>query len=170
MASTAPTIFTRLLPNRLLALLSTLLLAAVLAAIVRGQAHWAEAGTLVWVHMLTMLAALGLTPVLLLRAKGNRRHRQLGWAWAGLMLVSAALSLAFRAGHDGWGVFSADLSPIHALSLLVLVQAPRIVLKARAHDRIGHERAVRVLVVGALLLAGFFTFPLGRMLGEWLLG
>jgi uncharacterized membrane protein len=56
------------------------------------------------------------------------------------------------------------------LSLLVLVQTPRIVLKARAHDRVGHERAVRALVLGALLVAGFFTLPMGRMLGEWLLG
>jgi uncharacterized membrane protein len=29
---------------------------------------------------------------------------------------------------------------------------------------------VRGMVTGALLVAGFFTFPFGRMLGAWLFG
>jgi uncharacterized membrane protein len=33
-----------------------------------------------------------------------------------------------------------------------------------------HRRTIRALVIGALLVAGFFTFPFGRMLGVWLFG
>jgi uncharacterized membrane protein len=44
------------------------------------------------------------------------------------------------------------------------------VMAARAHDRRRHERGVRGVVIGALLIAGFFTFPLGRLLGSWLSG
>ncbi len=47
---------------------------------------------------------------------------------------------------------------------------PVAVLRARRHDRIGHEGAIRGLVIGSLLVAGLFTLPFGRTLGEWLMG
>jgi uncharacterized membrane protein len=31
-----------------------------------------------------------------------------------------------------------------------------------------HRRSVRAMVTGALLIAGFFTFPFNRLLGHWL--
>jgi uncharacterized membrane protein len=31
-----------------------------------------------------------------------------------------------------------------------------------------HRRGVRAMVTGALLIAGFFTFPFDRLLGHWL--
>ena len=59
---------------------------------------------------------------------------------------------------------------IHILSAWVLVQVPLIIWSARRHDVRRHRRAVRGMVIGALLVAGFFTFPFGRMLGQWLAG
>jgi uncharacterized membrane protein len=56
------------------------------------------------------------------------------------------------------------------LSLFVLVMVPRLILQARAHNVAGHRSTVRGLVIGALLIAGFFTFPFNRLLGQWLLG
>ncbi|QMW24054.1 DUF2306 domain-containing protein [Sandaracinobacteroides saxicola] len=156
--------------NAVLAGFSALLLALVLLAVARGQAQWGRLPPLVWVHLLTMLGALALTPAMLLRAKGTRGHRRLGWLWVALMLVTAGVSLFFKVGSSGYGVFSGDFSVIHALSLLVLVQVPRLVLAARRHDAAGHQRAVQALVIGALLLAGFFTLPFGRLLGTWLTG
>jgi uncharacterized membrane protein len=41
---------------------------------------------------------------------------------------------------------------------------------ARTHRYAAHRRAVRGMVTGALLIAGFFTFPFGRLLGHWLFG
>jgi uncharacterized membrane protein len=163
----------RLLPNALLAVASALLALAALVAIARGQPHWGQVPPLIWLHLASILVATGLTPVMLLRRKGDGRHRRLGYVWVSAMLLTAVTSLFFNARIDGranLGVFSGDFSPIHILSLWVLVQVPRIVTAARRHDRIGHERGVRGMVVGALLVAGFFTFPFGRMLGNWLLG
>lgn len=161
----------RLLPNVLLAVASGVLALAALLAIARGQPHWGRVPSLVWLHLISILVATGLTPVMLLRRKGDGRHRRLGYVWVSAMLLTAATSLAFSTGEPaGWGVFTGDFSPIHLLSIFVLVQVPRIVTAARQHDRIGHERGVRGIVVGALLVAGFFTFPFGRMLGSWLLG
>jgi uncharacterized membrane protein len=163
----------RLLPNQLLAAASLVLTLAAIVAVVRGQPHWGEVRPLVWVHLASIVFATALTPVMLLRGKGTGSHRRLGYVWFAAMLLAAVSSLFFNVRTDGggnWGVFSGDFSPIHILSVWVLVQAPLIVRRARAHDRAGHEQAVRGMVIGALLIAGFFTFPAGRMLGTWLFG
>lgn len=172
-ARAAPSLGERLLPNRLLAAASVVLLLAALLAIARGAPAWGRVPPLVWVHLASILFATALTPVMLLRRKGDRRHRRLGYLWAGAMLLTAVTSLFFNARVDGQsnlGVFTGDFSPIHLLSVFVLAQVPRIVVAARRHDRAGHERGVRAMVFGALLVAGFFTFPFDRMLGNWLFG
>ena len=112
-----------------------------------------------------------LTPVMLLRRKGNRRHRQLGYAWVAAMLLTALTSLFFNTrSPSGLGVFSGDFSPIHILSGIVIVMVPRLVMHARAQNHRAHQRTVHGLVIGALLIAGFFTFRFDRMLGRWLFG
>ena len=159
----------KLLPNTVLAVASGVLALAAIIAIGRGEAHWRQVPPLVWLHLGSILLATGLTPVMLLRRKGDGRHRRLGTVWVGAMLLTAVTSLFFSTRvPDGWGVFTGDFSFIHILSVIVLVQVPRIVTAARRHDRIAHERGVRGIVIGALLIAGFFTFPFGRMLGSWL--
>ena len=143
---------------------AVILLAAVLAAIVRGHAHWQEVPSIVWLHLGTVLIALALTPILLLKQRGTSQHRRLGWAWSVAMFVTAVGSLFIRkATGSGW-------SPIHVLSGLTIVLVPLLVSRARQHDVSGHRRSVRGTVTGALLIAGFFTLPFGRMLGRWLLG
>ncbi len=160
----------RLLPNPLLAVASMILFAAAVAAIIRGQPYWGRVPPLVWVHLASILAATALTPVMLLRRKGTTSHRKLGYVWVAAMLLTAVTSLFFNTGRPGgMGVFTGNFSPIHLLSVFVLAMVPMIVVRARRHDRVGHESAVRGMVIGALLIAGFFTFPFGRLLGTWLL-
>lgn len=88
----------------------------------------------------------------------------LGWIWAGALFLTAALSFGVREINAG------GFSFIHLLSLLTIVQVPLIVLHARRHDWRRHRAAVRGMVAGALLVAGFFTFPFGRLMGSWLFG
>jgi uncharacterized membrane protein len=168
-----PPLLQRLLPNWLLAALSLGVAIAALVAIVRGAGRWGMLPPVGWVHLVTILVATFLTPVMLLRRKGDRPHRALGWVWAAAMVLTAVTSLFFKVrGPDvsSMGVFSGDFSPIHILSVFVLVMVPVAVMRARRHDRAGHEGAIRGLVIGALLVAGFFTFPFGRLLGSWLFG
>ena len=101
---------------------------------------------------------------MLLRRRGDQLHRRLGWLWASALFLTALLSFGVR------GVNGAVLSPIHLLSALTLVQVPMIVWYARRHQVARHRGAVRGMVIGALLVAGFFTFPFGRLMGRWLLG
>ena len=148
--------------ERVLAIASTLLFVAALTAIARGWAEWAQVPALIWLHLLSVLLATGLTPVILLRRRGDRRHRLLGQVWALAMLATALLSLGIHeSGPARW-------SPIHLLSLFTLLMVPRLWWTARHHEVAKHRRAVRGFVTGALVIAGFFTCPFGRLLGHWL--
>ncbi len=150
--------------ERLFGLASGLLFAVVIVAVLRGRGEWAKVPAMVWLHLATICLALVLTPVLMWRRRGDRVHRQLGWVWAGAMFLTAIASFDVRLINRG------GLSFIHILSAWTIIQVPVIVLAARRHNAARHRRAVHGMVIGALLIAGFFTFPFGRMLGRWLMG
>jgi len=150
--------------ERVLAIGAGILLAAVLAAIARGHASWGQVPALVWAHIATIVVALALTPVMMVRPRGDRPHRLLGRVWLAAMLLTALLSFGIRLTNHG------RFSVIHLLSAWTLIQVPIIWLTARRHQPVRHRRAVRGMVTGALLIAGFFTFPFGRLMGQWLFG
>ena len=150
--------------DRVLAVAAVLLLAMVLAALWRGRDEWQRVPPFVWLHIATIAAALALTPVMLLRRRGDRLHRRLGWAWAVAMMLTALFSFGIR------GINQGGFSFIHLFSVLTVVQVPVIVWTARTHNHRKHRSAVQAMVAFALLTAGFFTFPFDRMLGSWLFG
>jgi uncharacterized membrane protein len=150
--------------DRSLAAGATILLPAVLIAVARGAAEWHRVPAIVWAHIGTIVVALALTPLMLLRRRGDTMHRRLGWLWTAAMLLTALLSFGVR-GINGTG-----LSLIHLLSAWTLVQVILLVWYARRHQVARHRGAVRGMVMGALLVAGFFTFPFGRLMGRWLFG
>ena len=150
--------------DRALAIGAVALFAAPAAAIVRGHAQWGAVPVLIWLHLATVLTATALTPVMLLRRRGDRKHRTLGTIWVAAMLLTAVLSLFIHVSGPG------RFSVIHILSGWTLIQAPILWWSARRHDVARHKRAVHGMVIGALLVAGFFTFPFHRLLGGWLFG
>ena len=150
--------------DRLLSAAAVALLAAVLTALWRGRGEWAEVPAFVWGHIATIVLAVVLTPVMLLRRRGDRLHRRLGWVWVSAMALTAILTFWIRGLNQG------SLSLIHILSAWTLVQVPLIVWAERAHEHRKHRNAVRGMVAGALLIAGIFTFPFDRLLGHWLFG
>ena len=90
--------------------------------------------------------------------------RKLGYVWVTAMALAAIITFDMRLINHG------RFSIIHILSVWTLIQLPIIVLSARAHNHARHRRSVRGMLIGALLIAGFFTFPFERMLGKWLFG
>jgi uncharacterized membrane protein len=147
-----------------LALGATLILAAVVAAVARGRADWGLIPWPIWLHLATIAGALILTPIMLLRRRGDRLHRRLGYLWVASMIATAAISFAIRGRPSG------GLSPIHIISAFVLAMAPYVAWTASRHDIRAHRKAIRMMIAGALLIAGLFTFPFGRLLGRWLFG
>lgn len=150
--------------ERVLAIAALLLLAAVLTALMRGQGDWPRVPMPIWLHLATIITALILTPIQLLRRRGDRLHRRLGWLWVIALTATALISFDIKV------IWIGRLSPIHLLSAWTLIQLPIIIWTARHHNIVRHRRAVRAMVTGALLIAGFFTFPFNRMLGHWLFG
>ena len=164
---TAAAISTR--PTRretLIAAAAAALFALLAVAIVRrleaGGALLPDRNFWLAIHLLTVIPALPLGAWLLVRRKGDRLHKALGRIWAAMMLVTAASSF-------GLHYVTAGLSPIHALSALVLVSVPLAVRNARRGRIAAHKRAMTI-VYASLVIAGAFTFLPGRLLGQWLLG
>ncbi|MBC2670626.1 DUF2306 domain-containing protein [Novosphingobium piscinae] len=150
--------------ERLLALAAAGLLGLSLVALWRGSAHWSATALPIRLHIGAVVVALALTPAILLRRRGDRPHRWLGYVWVAGMALAAASSFAVREVNHG------QFSPIHLLSVFVLVQLPRAVLAARRGQLARHRSAVRGIVTGGLLIAGAFTFPFQRLMGVWLSG
>ena len=150
--------------ERFLAGAAIALLTVVLTALLRGRSQWGLVPWPVWAHLATILPALALTPVMLLRPRGDALHRLLGKVWVAAMFLTALISFAVRLSHPG------GFSVIHIISVYVVIAAPLIWWTAHTHRLNAHRRQVRGMVTGALLIAGFFTFPFGRLLGSWLFG
>lgn len=148
--------------ERIIGALALALFVAAATAVIKGRAQWPLIPWQVWAHLATIFIVLGITPVMLWRKRGDRMHRWLGWIWAAGMFATALISFDLR------GINSGGLSYIHVLSVLTVITVPVLVISARRRDLRRHRRQVRILVVGALLVAGFFTFPFNRLLGNWL--
>ena len=117
------------------------------------------APAVIQIHAFAALAAFALDAVQLAAPKGTIPHRTVGWIWAGLMLA-VVLSSFFIHTIRMWGPFS----PIHLLSILTLITLPLAVAHARRHLVERHRRAMMSLFIGALVIAGVFTFLPGRIM------
>jgi uncharacterized membrane protein len=148
--------------EKILAAGAVFLLGAAVIAVGKGRADWGNIPTNVWLHLATIGVALTLTPLMLLRRRGDRLHRRLGWIWVSAMFLTAFLSLNIHLVNRG------GFSIIHILSVWTMIQVPIIVWSAKNHKIEKHRSSVRGMVLGALLIAGFFTFPFGRLMGQWL--
>ncbi|WP_348643363.1 DUF2306 domain-containing protein [Mesorhizobium sp. B2-7-1] len=91
--------------------------------------------------------------------KGTTRHRVLGHAWVALMLV-IAMSRFWIQQIRLVGPFS----PIHLLSILVLVTVPLAAWYAHTHKVAAHRSAMIKLYLFALVGAGIFTLLPGRIM------
>lgn len=111
------------------------------------------------IHAFAAMAAFALGLAQIAAPKGTLPHRALGWIWVALM-ATVALSSFFIHTIRSWG----DWSPIHLLSIVVLVVLPLAVVRAHRHDVAAHRRAMLSLFLGALLIAGLFTFLPGRIM------
>jgi uncharacterized membrane protein len=116
-------------------------------------------------HAFAAMGAFALGIVQLAAPKGTLPHRTIGWIWAFLMFVVAVSSFWI---HDirMWGPWS----PIHLLSIFSLITLPAALYAAHVHRVSTHRRAMISLFVGALLIAGIFTFVPGRIMHRVVFG
>jgi uncharacterized membrane protein len=117
------------------------------------------------VHAFAAMAAFALGVVQFAAPKGTLPHRTVGWIWVGLMAIVAASSFWIHEIR-----LLGPWSPIHLLSIMVLVMLPVAVIAARRHNVSRHRKTMIGMFVGGLIVAGLFTFVPGRIMHAVVLG
>ena len=116
----------------------------------------------VQVHVLAALWTFLIGLVILLLPKGSGMHRTLGWSWVIGMTLTAGSSFLMT------GLFENSYSPIHALSAYTLLGLPFAVAAARRRKIKAHREHMTSMFVGAMVIAGLFTFLPGRLMWSML--
>ena len=116
-------------------------------------------------HAFAAFAALAIGVTQLALPKGTSRHRIAGYVWAALMLVIAVSSFWIHQIR-----LVGPFSPIHLLSILVLVTVPLAVWHAHNHRVAKHRKSMIALYVFALVGAGIFTLLPGRVMHDVVFG
>jgi len=124
----------------------------------------ADQAPVLQIHIGAASVALVLGLVLLAGVKGNRLHRTLGWTWAAAMATVAISSIFIRNINDG------AFSWIHLFTGWTIIILPMALYAARTHNVVAHRARMTGLFVGALLIAGMFTFFPGRLMWRVFLG
>ena len=118
---------------------------------------------LIALHLFAALLAVPVGALVLARRKGTLDHKTLGWLWVALM-ATAALSSAFIRDRGMPNV--QGYTPIHLLTLVVLVLLPLGIVMIRRGRVSAHRKVMRNLFIGACVIAGLFTLLPGRTLGD----
>ena len=110
-------------------------------------------------HAVAAMSAFALGLLQFAAPKGTLPHRTVGFIWLALMLT-VALSSFWIHEIRLWGPWS----PIHLISIYVLIMVPVAIYFARRHNVRGHARTVVGMFLGGLVIAGLFTFVPGRIM------
>lgn len=116
-------------------------------------------------HVATVLPAAVLGAVLLARRKGTPTHRLLGKIWLVLMVVTSFSTFFI---HDLKTV--GNFSPIHLLSVYVIVGSIPAIRAARRGDIRAHRAQVAGMYFGGIVVAGLFTLVPHRVMGAMIFG
>ena len=111
-------------------------------------------------HVATVLPAAVLGAILLARPKGTPAHRLLGKIWLVLMVLTS-FSTFFIHGLNVVGGFS----PIHLLSIYVILGSVRAIQTARHGNIRAHRAHVAGMYFGGIVVAGLFTLVPHRVMG-----
>ncbi len=124
---------------------------------------FAQAPLLVKIHLAVVIPAFFLGGWLIVfSTKGARFHRLFGTIYLVLMTMTAIVTFFIRGtGHLSW---------LHLFIPLTLFGVIASVINLRRGNIPGHKRAMIMLYVGALVIAGVFAFAPGRLMHDMVLG
>lgn len=123
----------------------------------------------IWIHFGFVLVAVIIGAIVLLRRKGDAKHRFAGRVWIALMAVAAISSFWIDEINDG------GFSPIHILSAWTLFALSAGVIAIRLKGRLTnavrwHKGFLQSLYATGIMIAGGFTFLPHRLLGRLTFG
>ncbi len=123
---------------------------------------------LMFVHLGTVIPCALLGAFLLASPKGGKLHRGFGKIYMSLMMVTALITL-FMSNTVGPS-FLGHFGYIHFFSFLTLGSVPAAYVAIRKGNVRRHQRIMWSLYIGAIGIAGGFTFVPGRYLHGLLFG
>lgn len=113
-------------------------------------------------HLITVVPCFFIGAYLLSVKKGTKIHRKLGKVYMILMFTTAIITLFMPAlvgpqflNHFGW---------IHLFSFLTLYSVPTAIIAIKKGQIKRHKLKMILLYIGAIIIAGGFTFSPGRYL------
>jgi uncharacterized membrane protein len=118
-----------------------------------------DAAPAIPLHAFAAISAFVLGVVQFAAPKGTLPHRTIGWIWV-LLMAAVAISSFWIHQLRLLGPWS----PIHLLSIFVLLTLPLAVWRAHTHRIADHRRIMILLFTGALVIAGLFTLLPGRIM------
>ena len=118
-----------------------------------------NASPIIQLHAFAAMTAFVLGLVQFAAPKGTLPHRTIGFIWVALLAIIAISSFWIHTIRL-WGPFS----PIHLISIFTLCMLPLAVYAAHTHKVAAHKRAMTSIFLGALVIAGIFTFVPGRIM------
>lgn len=115
-------------------------------------------------HVATIVAAFLVGTVLMLRVKGTRLHKALGWTWVALMTTTAVAALFIRSsGMPRWSL-------LHVFVAVTAVTLSLGLAAIRRGDVARHARWMTGLYFGGLIGAGVLAFMPGRLMWRMVFG
>jgi uncharacterized membrane protein len=118
-----------------------------------------DAAPAIPLHAFAAMSAFLLGVVQFAAPKGTLPHRSIGWIWVLLMATVAVSSFWIHQIR-----LLGPWSPIHLLSIFVLVMLPLALWRAHSHRVADHRRIMIGIFSGALVVAGLFTLLPGRIM------
>ena len=116
------------------------------------------APTIIQIHATAAITTFLIGLALLIAPKGFRFHRTFGWAWVITMTITAVSSFFIT------GIFQNSYSPIHALSAYTMIGLPFGIAAIKRHKVAEHRKMMTGMFVGAMAIAGLFSFLPGRLM------
>lgn len=117
------------------------------------------------IHVAVAVLAFLLGGLVLFRTKGDKAHRMAGKIWVVLMLVVTITSFFIHTIQ-----LVGPWSPIHLLSIITLWSLYSGIRAVRRKRILEHRRTMQSLYLGALVIAGGFSFLPGRIMHEVFFG
>lgn len=125
----------------------------------------------VQLHWVTAVLAFGFGIVVLALRKGTSTHKILGRAFVVMMVVTAVSAFFVRGyGNSQPLQWFSGFSFIHLFIPYTLIGLYRSIRAIRRGDVVAHKRGMIGVFLGALLIAGAFTFLPGRHMHSFFFG
>ncbi|MGB3723995.1 MAG: DUF2306 domain-containing protein [Pacificimonas sp.] len=115
-------------------------------------------------HIFTIVPAIPLGAYVFVARKGTKQHRLAGRIWCLLMFATAISTIFIRTSPDG------AMSWIHTFTFMTMASIPLGIWAAMTRRYKLHERVFLQLYIGAVLVAGGFTFLPGRTMFQLAFG